>query len=149
MRRWTKELVVGMGLLALCAAYGEERVLPTRDYDHSLLLASAAADSSSLVFGAAITHTFTDLPRENGIGSGDIERDSLFLLCAKDKSDSSEDSFVLFRRKMPSRYAYCYWANLQTGYGELFPGDTLGRARTNGVGIEDPHCLYFKLSLKF
>ena len=50
---------------------------------------------------------------------------------------------------MPSRYAYNSWANLQTGYGELFPGDSIGRSRKNGVGIEDPRCLYFKMSFRF
>ena len=58
-------------------------------------------------------------------------------------------SIMLFRKQMPSRYSYHAWAGLRTGYGQFLPDDTVGRSRTNGVGIQDPSWLYLKMSLKF
>jgi hypothetical protein len=66
------------------------------------------------------------------------------------ESELSHDrSIMLFRKQMPSRYSYHAWAGLRTGYGQFLPDDTVGRSRTNGVGIQDPSWLYLKMSLKF
>ena len=58
-------------------------------------------------------------------------------------------SLMLFRKQMPSRYSYHAWAGFGTGFGQFFPSDTFGRSRTNGVGVQDPDWLYFKMSLRF
>ena len=60
-----------------------------------------------------------------------------------------DNSIMLFRKQMPSRHSYHAWAGLGTGFGQFFAGDTFGRSRTNGVGIEDPRWLYLKMSLRF
>ncbi len=61
-----------------------------------------------------------------------------------------EGSVVLFRTRLASRFSYRSWAGLHSGYGQIFNSpDTIGRSRTNGAGIDDPSCLYLKMSLNF
>ena len=60
-----------------------------------------------------------------------------------------DGSVTLFRKPMPSRFAYHSWAGLRTGWGRYCSADTFGRSRTNGVGIEDPYFLYVKMSFRF
>ena len=58
-------------------------------------------------------------------------------------------SILLFRRPMTSHHSNLLWTGLGTGFGQMFPRDTFGRSRTNGVGVQDPNCFYFKLSFRF
>ena len=60
-----------------------------------------------------------------------------------------DSSVMLFRKRMPSRYAYPVWAGFGTGYGRIFAPDTFGRSRTNGAGVIDPDWLYLKVCFKF
>jgi hypothetical protein len=61
----------------------------------------------------------------------------------------SGDDFVLMSRKLTSRYGTGSWASLQTGYGQYFANDRIGRSRTSGAGFEDPDFLFVKLMFKF
>jgi hypothetical protein len=38
---------------------------------------------------------------------------------------------------------------LKLGFGQFFTDDTIGRARTNGAGLDDPWCLFVKLVFRF
>jgi len=62
---------------------------------------------------------------------------------------SGSEEFVLLRKRMPSRYAYDSWANVQTGFGRFFPDEAIARCRTSGVGVEDPDWVYVKMTFKF
>jgi len=73
----------------------------------------------------------------------------LMLRAAVERNSTSEDDFVLMHRKMHSHYAYDCWADLQGGYGQFSTDDKLGRSRINGAGVEDPDCLYVKMSFRF
>jgi hypothetical protein len=35
------------------------------------------------------------------------------------------------------------------GWGELFPGDIVGRCRVNGSGVKDPACFYVRMNFRF
>jgi hypothetical protein len=71
------------------------------------------------------------------------------ILHSSDIKSMDDDDLVLVRTRVPSRFAYQSWAKLETGYGQYLGPDTVGRWRTNGVGIEDPDYLYLKLNLRF
>ena len=49
----------------------------------------------------------------------------------------------------PTRYSYHGRAGLGTGYGQFLSTGTLGRSRTNGVGVQDADFLYLKISVRF
>jgi hypothetical protein len=72
-----------------------------------------------------------------------------FLKRSGRESRFGSESFVLLRKKLPSRYAYESSAKVNTGYGRYFPDDAIGRSRTSGVGVEDPDWLYVKMSFRF
>ena len=65
------------------------------------------------------------------------------------QAQDGDRSVSFYRKTRSSRYAYQAWADLGTGYGRIFSADSFGRSRTNGVGVEDPDCFYFKMSFKF
>ena len=74
------------------------------------------------------------------------------LLFGKETKSATPDgdrSVTLFRKRRSSRYAYQAWADLGTGYGQIFTAESFGRSRTNGVGVQDPDCFYFMMSFKF
>jgi len=58
-------------------------------------------------------------------------------------------SFTVFRKCRSSRRSYQAWTDFGAGFGRIFAAETFGRSRTNGVGVEDPDCFYFKMSFKF
>jgi len=128
------------------ASSAEERPLPGESREYAGMMSSTLS-SSFLLLGErpAATHRLS----ERASGEEQVTLEPLFLQKAKEKRTSPEDCFCLFRKRLPSRFAYDSWAKLQTGYGEFFPGDTIGRVRKNGVGIEAPHWFYLKMSLWF
>jgi len=72
-----------------------------------------------------------------------------FLKTSARGSRFGTDEFVLLRKKMPSRYAYDSWADLNTGFGRFFPDEAIARCRTSGVGVEDPDWIYVKMTFRF
>jgi hypothetical protein len=74
---------------------------------------------------------------------------SLFKKVEGEQDLEDDSSITLFRKTMPSRYAYHSWAGFRTGWGQYFSADTFGRSRTNGAGIDDPDFLYVKMSVRF
>ena len=72
-----------------------------------------------------------------------------FLKAVPHQTHFGAEEVVLFRRKMPSRYAYDSWANFNTGYGRVFHDEVIGRTRSNGAGVEDPDWVYIKVTFKF
>ena len=59
-------------------------------------------------------------------------------------------SVMLLRTRLPTRFSYASWAGLHSGYGQIFSSpDTIGRSRINGAGLNDPACLYLKMSFNF
>jgi len=78
-------------------------------------------------------------------------KDTLILQREIMRHDSDDDdrSVTLFRKLRPSRYAYQAWADVGTGFGQIFSAETFGRSRTNGVGVQDTDWFYLKMSFKF
>ena len=59
-------------------------------------------------------------------------------------------SLMLLQTRLPTRFSYRSWAGLHSGYGQIFSSpDTIGRSRVNGAGVDDPACLYLKVSFNF
>lgn len=72
-----------------------------------------------------------------------------FALQLREKNGLTGTRVALMSKRLASRYQSGAWADLQTGYGDVFDDDRAGRPRLNGAGIQDPDSLYLKLSFRF
>lgn len=72
-----------------------------------------------------------------------------FVLQPREKRGMTAPRLGLMTRRLASRYQSGAWADLQSGYGDVFDDDRVGRPRLNGAGIQDPDSLYLKLSFRF
>jgi hypothetical protein len=83
-------------------------------------------------------------------GLGEEARSRAFLAPSPPRERTGRiNEVMLLRTRMPSRHAYDSWAGVQTGYGQFFPDDKIGRLRTSGAGLQDPDWLFVKLSFRF
>jgi hypothetical protein len=74
---------------------------------------------------------------------------SLTLPAVRAGGAGADPEFVLFQTKMRSRFAYESQTAIQTGYGQFFPDDKIGRSRTSGAGINDPDWVYVRICFSF
>lgn len=56
---------------------------------------------------------------------------------------------LLTHKRTTSRFSSPVWTWLESGFGDVFDDDRVGRARMNGAGLEDPQHAYVKLCLGF
>lgn len=56
---------------------------------------------------------------------------------------------LLTHKRTTSRFSSPVWTWLESGFGEVFENDRVGRVRMNGAGLEDPQQAYVKLCLGF
>jgi hypothetical protein len=101
---------------------------------HSLFVTEVTLARSSSSAAPADERYYGEVSRQDSVGGGRL----------------AEGSIVLFRTRVPTRFSYQSYAGLQSGYGQVFStADTIGRSRTNGAGVDDPSCVYLKMSLNF
>jgi hypothetical protein len=77
----------------------------------------------------------------------DEQVNDLFRIAAH-HNDSTKDLSIGFFRNSSARFASAL-RKLRTGFGQFFRGDTIGRSRASGAGVEDPDCFYLKMSFRF
>ena len=72
-----------------------------------------------------------------------------FLVRLAQNTPPGEQSLCVWSVRRHSRYTEGSRTSVSTGYGQFFAGDTAGRSRTSGAGLEDPSWVFLKMSFLF
>jgi hypothetical protein len=62
---------------------------------------------------------------------------------------NTDMALEILQKKVPSRFAYNSWTGVGAGFGQFMQEDALGRSRTSGAGVQDPHWVYLKMNFRF
>ncbi len=146
-------LLVGAGVLfaAISPALQAEELAPylqAAGYGPLLASAYAPAQPAAAVLRPAPEPAAASFAEPSQF-TNQSQIKSLFQPAAREEVPEFDTDFVLVQTRMHSRFAYDSQAALETGYGQFFPDDKIGRSRTSGAGIQDPDWFYLKISLRF
>lgn len=141
------------GALVFCAGRvaAEERNAAEGEIGQPIFRSYFSAYSSAAEPGLTLAST-RELERNNrlSLSFDDWKIETVFpVLDSSQSRAEGEPSILLFRKPVASRFSSHGWTGLRTGFGRYFRDDPIGRSRTNGAGIEEPDCLYLKMSLRF
>jgi hypothetical protein len=154
--RWTKWMtgLMGSGLIAAFQC-SHVRAADARIFaqgaQHPLLLAYASpptrSASSSGMSLAATTSTNMSLAGlhfttedQSPVWLGELSRPS---------QPEADMDLPLVHKKLHSRFSHDATAGLETGYGQFFSAQKLGRLGISGAGLQDTDWFYLKVSLRF
>jgi hypothetical protein len=112
----------------------------------SFFLPQFCSDSAMVAPGDGLSlGGFRAIPEPNSIWGAN----GLFQTGAGNSLAAPEALLKEWRQRSSSLFSSAAWTTIHPGIGELLPNDRIGRSRTNGAGIQDPACLYVKMTFRF